>query len=582
MRVPRAKKVSPSSPNQPFAISYLRFSTPEQRKGDTVRRQLKLADEWSVKNKVAINETIRDAGVSAFRGKNALEGNLARFLGLIKSGKIPAGTYFLVESLDRLSREAAHKAFQLMFEIIGAGIRIVSLTDGMEYSEEVLEKNPGALFLWLGTAIRSNWESVEKSKRVREAWDFKREQAATAKKVLTARVPGWLVTVGSGRNRRIEIREERAEVVRMIFRMTIDGYGRHRIVKHLNNPKSPTPTFRTSEKWGPTNVVKILTSRAVFGEFQPHVTNAQGQKVPQGEPIKDYFPAILSEAEFNQAAAAVLSRRGAAGRRGPTMVNLLQGMVYCVSCNHRMSLVNKGAPPKGQRYFVCSANARGVGCSNSAKWRADLVENAVLDRALKIDWSELDLTGSASVAIVISQKHAELRDVESKASALLSLVEEDDKDEEARNRYRKRRAQAKALASEIATLEAEQAREISLPPPGQREEIIMALRDRLEASDPEGALALRTKISQTLKWSIEKIVFGVAEVSVRYRSELERRLRNAPLHRNIIARTPALIEAMNRDAELAEEIDAIERAELVPIQKPFWRYIGRVSKGDSE
>lgn len=575
MPAAKAKKAGISSEPQTFAISYLRFSTREQRKGDTVRRQLQMADEWSEKHGIPINERIRDAGVSAFRGKNALEGNLRRFLDLVQEGKIPPGTYLLVESLDRLSREAAHKAFKLMFDIISAGIRIVSLSDGMEYSEEIVETNPGALFLWLGTAIRSNFESVEKSKRIREVWAFKRKQAIEDKKVITARLPGWLRSVGTGKNRRIEVDPERGALVQKIFRMTIDGYGRQRILQYLNGNK--IPPFRNSDEWVPSNLSRILCSRAAFGEFQAHVTDAQGNRHPDGDPIPDYFPAVVTQEEFNQASAAILSRRASPGPKGPVMANLLQGMVYCVSCGRRMALQNKGTPPKGQRYYACSGNERSAGCTNSGRWRVDVVENAVLDRAHQVDWSELDVGGTASLAILLSQKNAELTELNAKVARLLDAVE-DGEDDKAAERYRKRRAEAKALKAEIKEMEAQLARENSLPPPGQREGIVAALRERLEQADPETALALRTKISQTLKWSVDRILFGRVEISVSYRSELRPYMRNGPAHKTIIARTPELTEAHRRDTEIMEELEAMELAEAGPVRRPFWRYVGKDPK----
>src|SRR5919202_870899 len=97
---------------QPKAFSYLRFSTPEQMKGDSFRRQAVLAQEYASRHGLDLDTdlTFRDLGVSAFRGKNAETGRLGDFLQAVADGLVPPGSFLLVESLDRISRQAARKA----------------------------------------------------------------------------------------------------------------------------------------------------------------------------------------------------------------------------------------------------------------------------------------------------------------------------------------------------------------------------------------------------------------------------------------------------------------------------------------
>src|SRR5262249_45931284 len=115
------------------AISYLRFSSPEQAKGDSVRRQTDLRDGWLKRNKVRLDTSLRleDKGVSGYTG--AHRGNpdrhaLATLMHLVEEGRIEPGTYLIVENLDRLSREDIIPALTLVLNLIQAGIRIVQLT----------------------------------------------------------------------------------------------------------------------------------------------------------------------------------------------------------------------------------------------------------------------------------------------------------------------------------------------------------------------------------------------------------------------------------------------------------------------
>jgi DNA invertase Pin-like site-specific DNA recombinase len=58
------------------AYSYVRFSTPDQAKGDSYRRQTEAASEYAHANNLELDTelTFTDLGVSAFRGANAKTG----------------------------------------------------------------------------------------------------------------------------------------------------------------------------------------------------------------------------------------------------------------------------------------------------------------------------------------------------------------------------------------------------------------------------------------------------------------------------------------------------------------------------
>src|SRR6516164_5727831 len=92
------------------AYSYVRFSHPDQAKGDSLRRQTEAAAAWCKKNGVSLDTatTFRDLGRSAYTGAHRTNPDrhaLAAFLKLVESGKVPHGSYLVLENLDRLSRE---------------------------------------------------------------------------------------------------------------------------------------------------------------------------------------------------------------------------------------------------------------------------------------------------------------------------------------------------------------------------------------------------------------------------------------------------------------------------------------------
>src|SRR5437016_1360669 len=87
------------------AVSYQRFSTAGQARGDSTRRQAKLTAEYCRRNGLRLIDTFLDAGLSAYTGANAGDqGALRALLDAAKVGKLKSGTRLIVESLDRLSR----------------------------------------------------------------------------------------------------------------------------------------------------------------------------------------------------------------------------------------------------------------------------------------------------------------------------------------------------------------------------------------------------------------------------------------------------------------------------------------------
>jgi hypothetical protein len=85
---------------EPLAFSYIRFSTPEQMKGDSIRRQTAAAAEWCRRKKVRLDASmsLHDLGKSAYLGehrKNPDRHALAAFLKLVEGGKVPRGSYLI-------------------------------------------------------------------------------------------------------------------------------------------------------------------------------------------------------------------------------------------------------------------------------------------------------------------------------------------------------------------------------------------------------------------------------------------------------------------------------------------------------
>ena len=116
---------------KPKAYSYVRFSTPEQELGDSARRQTDLAKLYADKNGLELDTTLQlDDRAPAYQGRNATVGALGAFRKAVIEGGVPQGSYLIVESLDRISRQTVRKAVRTLEDIVEAGVCVVDLSDG--------------------------------------------------------------------------------------------------------------------------------------------------------------------------------------------------------------------------------------------------------------------------------------------------------------------------------------------------------------------------------------------------------------------------------------------------------------------
>lgn len=365
------------------AYSYLRFSTPEQMKGDSLRRQIALAEAYALKEGLDLMDvSYRDLGVSAYRGANVERGALSEFLEAVRAGEIATGSYLLVESLDRLSRDKARRAMRTLEDICDAGITVVTLVDGRLYTKALLNDDPMALMYLIVVAMRANEESLTKSRRLKAAWSNKRKTATD--RVLTARAPTWLKLVGDGKDRRFEVIEEKANVLRRIFELAKAGMGQNKIAQTLN--AAQVPTLDGGKVWYRSNIAKLLNSESVLGVYVPHTveTNEQGKKVRKPvDKIESYYPLIVDPETFAQVRATAFDtlnpRRGR--HADGAIRNILGGLACCPLCESTMTRVTKGSGPKGGKPFlVCVKAKQGAGCVYRSV-RMDLIEEALVGYA---------------------------------------------------------------------------------------------------------------------------------------------------------------------------------------------------------
>ncbi len=275
----------------------------------------------------------------------------------MEDGSIQAGSFLIIESLDRLGREEVNEAYDRLRDLTKRGIKVVTLTD-----ERVYTKEAGLIEMIVSILVmsRAYEESRMKSERVGDAMRKKQDNARLHKIPMGKQAPKWLVVSETGFN----VDRDRASVVQRIFNMAINGYGKALTAKNLNADGIPafksTPTKAIA--WGSSSVDKILKNRATLGEYQMFSVQGRtdGKREPRGEPVRDFYPRIIDDTTFYAAQSAVNERKLARSTKQSKNFNLWSGLCFCRECKSPMHMVNKGKAPKGGTYLHCSLARKGL------------------------------------------------------------------------------------------------------------------------------------------------------------------------------------------------------------------------------
>jgi DNA invertase Pin-like site-specific DNA recombinase len=343
------------------AYSYARFSTPGQKDGRSLERQLEAARAYCGRHGLTLQErTFSDLGLSARHGSNATHGELADFLGLVKEGRIGKGSVLLVENLDRVTRMPPDEATDLVMKIVKAGVDIHTISPEQQFTKSNIHEPSVWIPLQVAFCLSAE-ESRKKGERCADAWAAKRAALAAglhaskgkngeavgrgekgeAKTKLSERCPSWLALAADRKS--FVVIEAKARMVRDIFAWALDGLGVVRITERL---QEKYPGGLKGRGWNPCYVRDLLRCKSVTGTFQPKVGTCarRGRKRTSrddGPAVKGYYPEIVSEDAYFRVQEMMNGRRraeGGSGGQDRAASNLFRGLARDAHDGHRVVL----------------------------------------------------------------------------------------------------------------------------------------------------------------------------------------------------------------------------------------------------
>lgn len=372
--------------------AYVRVSTNQQAKHDlSIPDQLKQIREYAEQRGWSVVAEFIEPGASARDDQRpVLQDMIARAL-----TKPPEFKKIVVHSMSRIFRDEMYYEWYRR-KLDQNGVQIVSITQ--DFGE-----GPGADLTRRIMALTDEINSAETAKHVhRTMLENGRQNFWNG----SAAPLGFRTVVaeirGTKQKKRLEVEPEGAELIRLIFRLYLEGdgvsgpLGIKNIVSYLNDRGYLTPK---GNRFHVSYVNRILRDEVYVGRawYNKFDSRAKVDR-PREEWIPLTVPAIVSEADFQRVAVQLTER--SPKKTAPRLVNspvLLTGVARCGGCG---SLLHRQTGKGGTyTYYRCSGKRLQGTCEGGAPAgiAAPLLDKVVLDKVL----NEL-LTSTRVQAIVAS------------------------------------------------------------------------------------------------------------------------------------------------------------------------------------
>ena len=528
--------------SQPAWI-YARYSTAEQSKGRSLKRQLEEGRKYLAGKKDwehSEDRELTDKGRSAFHGSNRATGSeLWEFEQKALAGHFKNGAVLAVENLDRLTRQGYEAALDLIRALTGQGVTVAVWHDDDVFKAYERIEMPQVMKVVLKSEL-SREESVKKSGRLTDAWAAKIGAVQDGKRVaMTKMMPGWLTMVEG--TREIVPIEHRAKVLNQIFDWYCDGKSLPWIVRALNEQREPTwgrGKHADANGWNVSTLHKYLTSRTVLGEYAPKGRTKENTKISKGFVVPDYYPQVIDPDKFNRVQLLRKERQQWGGRNQFSLPNLFSGIAMCGACGNRMIFAaqNKAGSTRyskradgslrpytevhGRSYIRCGNAMRKHNCTNSKSHKYEVVEQATLDMLFEVAMNKTAFEPNAAVSLLVTRVAEQERQIEVKRQQLSTLMDN------------LMAVHSKAMAQRVAEIEeALEADEVTLgelrialahekgsSQPEENLNAIFAVRQALTSEDEEERYSARVKTQQSLKLLIDQMICqrdGSTHISLR-------------------------------------------------------------------
>ena len=353
----------------------------DDKESNSISTQKNLLEQYAKNNGLPNPTHFTDDGISGTRFDRP---GFMAMMEEVEAGNVEC---IVIKDMSRLGRDYL-KVGQIMEMLRQRGIRLIAVNDGIDTAQGEDDFLPfrNIMHEFYARDTSRKIKSTFKTKGMSGKhctgtviygylWDEKREN--------------WLVD------------DEAAEVVKSIFRMTMEGFGPYQISQKLSEQKVLIPaahlakhgegvnknkTFKDIYGWGSSTVVHILKNREYLGhtcnfKTRKHFKDKKSRYVDESEwtIFENTHEAIIDQDTFDN----VQRIRGSVRRYpdGWGEAHPLTGLLYCADCGGKM-YVHRTNNGKRIAQYTCSQYSKvpvGVLCATQHRINAEVVLTLIAD-----------------------------------------------------------------------------------------------------------------------------------------------------------------------------------------------------------
>ena len=342
---------------------YERLSRDDELQGDSnsIINQKKMLEDYAHKNGYLNTVHFTDDG---FTGGNFDRPGWKQLVTEIEAGKV--GT-IIVKDMSRVGRNYLEVGFYTEVMFREKGIHFIAISNNIDSQHG--ESSEFAPFL----NIMAEWYLRDTSRKVKAV---KQAKGMDGKRLTSLPIYGY--TRDPDDKEKWIIDPEAADVVRRIFRLTIEGKGPNDIARILAGEQIERPSYYLNARgivkrstcdnsipysWSGNTIAHILEKPEYMGHtvnFRTYKDSYKDKRPKEADPedwviFKDTHPAIIDEQTFSMARKCreTVRRKDTIGEANP-----LTGLVFCADCgakmyNHRKPNPTQYRHPSGKIYTRC-------------------------------------------------------------------------------------------------------------------------------------------------------------------------------------------------------------------------------------
>ena len=320
---------------------YIRLSREDEDKtheSESISNQKSLLLQYTKENNLKVYDMYIDDGYS---GTNFNRPNFNRLIKDIELGKI---NMVITKDMSRLGRDYIGTGNLIEKYFPEHNVRYIAITDNIDTFLDS-SNNDIAPF----KAIMNDMYAKDISKKIKSSLKSKQKEG----KWVGSKTPFGYIKDPNNKNHLI-IEEEQAHIVKRIYNMCLDGLSFYKISKELTNEGIKTPAQYYEYKWRSNynckygmwhskTIYDILTNRIYTGDTVQNKrtkVNYKIKKIIKNKPsqyivVENTHEAIIDKEMFYEVQKRIPKN---VGRSEKKETHLLDGLLYCGDCGHRISI----------------------------------------------------------------------------------------------------------------------------------------------------------------------------------------------------------------------------------------------------